>query len=119
MSGSNQDEGLLFLKNERIDEFNKWRMKNLTLKLTFDKTDLSAKNISNAFLNGISFIDCNFSNSNLQYSNLVQSIMTNSVFDHADLSNAIFMFTDLKNSVITNSNLDNTNFMASNLQRAD
>jgi len=119
MAESKQSEGLLLLQNENIDEFNKWRMRNLTLKLAFDKIDFSKKNISNAFLNGASFIDCNFSNSTLRDTNFVQSNLMNSIFDAADLSNAIMMFADLKNSLITNSNLNNTNFMGSNLQKAD
>ena len=39
MSESKQAEGLLLLQNEQIDEFNEWRMKNLTLKLVFDGKD--------------------------------------------------------------------------------
>ena len=43
MAESKQSEGLLLLQNENIDEFNKWRMRNLTLKLAFDKIDFSKK----------------------------------------------------------------------------
>ena len=34
MSESKQTEGLVLLQNENIDEFNKWRMKNLTCKVS-------------------------------------------------------------------------------------
>ena len=72
MSESKQAEGLLLLQNEQIDEFNEWRMKNLTLKLVFDGKDFSNRDISNAYLNGVSFINSDFSNSRLRTTNLVQ-----------------------------------------------
>jgi uncharacterized protein YjbI with pentapeptide repeats len=119
MADSTPDEGLKLLQDELIDEFNKWRMKNLTVKLSFDNLDLSNKNLSNAYLNGVSLVDTNLSRSILVNANLVQSSLTRSNFDESDLTNALIMYSSLSDSVLTNSTLVDTNFMWSDLQKAD
>lgn len=119
MIDSMQNEGLKLLLDERISEFNEWRMKNLTIKLEFNNADLSNKNISNAYLNGVIFVDSNFSNSILSKANLVQANLSRSNFDGSDMTDALIMYSVLKDSILTGSNLNNTNFMWSDLQGAD
>ena len=74
MSDSKQDEGLTLLLEEKVDEFNEWRLENLTIKLDFTGTDFSNKDFSNAYLNGVNFTGCNFTNSILVGTNFVNLI---------------------------------------------
>lgn len=119
MSDPKQDEGLILLIEEQIDEFNQWRMKNLTLKLDYTGADFSNKDISNAYLNGINFTECNFSNSIVNGTNFVQANLTNTDFESSDMSGALMMYSILKDSNLTKSQLSNTNFMWSDLQGVD
>ena len=80
MSDSKQDEGLTLLLEEKVNEFNEWRLENLTIKLDFTGTDFSNKDISNAYLNGINFTGCDFSNSivvgtNFSYNLICQKLI--------------------------------------------
>ena len=119
MSDPKQDEGLIMLLEEQVDEFNQWRMKNLTLKLDYTGADFSNKDMSNAYLNGINFTECNFSNSIVNGTNFVQANLTNTDFESSDMSGALIMYSVLKDSNLVKSQLTNTNFMWSDLEGAD
>ncbi len=107
MDESKQSEGLLLLQNENINEFNKWRMKNLTLKLAFDKIDFSRKNISNAFLNG-NLNNTNFMGSNLQKADLQGSILNRTIFVEANLIDANTFGLDKNKAFLKSSKLKGT-----------
>ena len=120
MSDLKQDEeGLTLLLEENVNEFNEWRLKNLTLKLDFTETDFSNKDISKAYLNGITFTDCNFTNSIVMGTNFVQSNLTRTNFESSDMSEALIMYATVRDSNISKSQLSNTNFMWSDLQNSD
>ena len=44
------EDGFRLLSEGRVQDFNSWRMSNLTVKLDFAGKDLSVKNISGAYL---------------------------------------------------------------------
>ena len=59
MSNLNR-KGIELLNTEKIIEFNRFRMENLTFKLDLNNHDFSGKNFSSAFLNGVICNNTNF-----------------------------------------------------------
>ena len=113
------EEAIKLLLDERIPEFNKFRLHNLTFKPNLSHQIFSGKNLSLAFLNGAICIQANFSNCILKKTNLVQAELNNSNFENADLTDTLFMYAEMKNCNLRNCNMKRSNFMWTNLQNSD
>ena len=118
MDNLNQ-EAIKLILDERITEFNKFRLHNLTFKPNLSNQVFSGKNLSLAFLNGAICIQTNFSNCILKKTNLVQAELNNSNFENADLTDTLFMYAEMKNCNLRNCNMKRSNFMWTNLQNSD
>ena len=118
MDNLNQ-EAIKLILDERITEFNKFRLHNLTFKPNLSNQVFSGKNLSLAFLNGAICIQTNFSNCILKKTNLVQAELNNSNFENADLTDTLFMYAEMKNCNLQNCNMKKSNFMWANLYNAD
>ena len=118
MDNLNQ-EAIKLILDERIAEFNKFRLHNLTFKPNLSNQVFSGKNLSLAFLNGAICIQTNFSNCTLKKTNLVQAELNNSNFENADLTDTLFMYAEMKNCNLRNCNMKRSNFMWTNLQNSD
>ena len=118
MDNLNQ-EAIKLILDERIAEFNKFRLHNLTFRPNLSNQVFSGKNLSLAFLNGAICIQTNFSNCILKKTNLVQAELNNSNFENADLTDTLFMYAEMKNCNLRNCNMKRSNFMWTNLQNSD
>jgi uncharacterized protein YjbI with pentapeptide repeats len=67
-----------FLQESKIEQFNEWRMANISVKIDLSGMDFSGKDLSNVYLNGIKCVGANFSGSNLYKANFAQSEITDS-----------------------------------------
>lgn len=119
MSSNIQTTATSFLMNQQIEEFNEWRLENLTVRFNLDGSDLSNLDLSSALLNGVSCIGCNFSRSKLRRANIVQSDLSKARFENSDLSTALMMYSDLTECNLSHSDLTRTNLMWSNLSYSD
>ena len=81
------------LSNSKIEEFNKWRLANLTTKLDISEKKISGTDLSNAFLSGIKCTNTDFSKCNMRGTNLVQAEASNAIFEGSNLTDALFMYT--------------------------
>src|SRR5919109_527791 len=97
------DEGKKLLQEMRIDDYNRWRMKNLTIKPDISGDNLSGKNLSGADLNGALLMYCDMKECNLA---------------DANLTKANFMWTNLQGSNLTPCIISRTNFVEANLTNA-
>jgi uncharacterized protein YjbI with pentapeptide repeats len=113
------EEAIKLILDERISEFNKFRLNNLTFKPNLSYQDFSGKNLSLAFLNGARCIETNFSNCILKKTNFVQAELNNCNFANADLTDTLFMYTEMKYCNLQNCNMNRSNFMWANLQYSD
>jgi uncharacterized protein YjbI with pentapeptide repeats len=113
------EEAIKLILDERIAEFNTFRLHNLTFKPNLSNQVFSGKNLSLAFLNGAICIQTNFSNCILKKTNLVQAELNNSNFENADLTDTLFMYAEMKNCNLRNCNMKRSNFMWTNLQNSD
>src|SRR5207302_665200 len=86
MSSPTIEEAIRLLTVSNIEEFNRWRMKNLTVRPVIDGIDFVGKNLSGAFLNGISCVGTNFSHCNLM----------NVKLDNVDRNGAYLKYANLK-----------------------
>ena len=118
MDNLNQ-EAIKLILDERIAEFNKFRLHNLTFKPNLSNQVFSGKNLSLAFLNGAICIQTNFSNCILKKTNFVQAELNNCNFANADLTETLFMYAEMKNCNLQNCNMKKSNFMWANLYNAD
>lgn len=118
VSGAHE-EGFKLLTEDKVQEFNSWRMRNLTVKLDFAGRNFSSKNISGAYLNGVIADKANFAHANLTGTNLVQATLNGASFEGADLTEALLMYTEMKDARLVGANLTKTNLMWANLQGAD
>ena len=117
--GNLNQEAIKLILDERIAEFNKFRLHNLTFKPNLSNQVFSGKNLSLAFLNGAICIQTNFSNCILKKTNLVQAELNNSNFENSDLTDTLFMYAEMKNCNLRNCNMKRSNFMWTNLQNSD
>lgn len=113
------EEAVRLLNNSQIQDFNIWRMKNLTVKLDLSGRNFSGKNLSQALLNGVSCIRTDFSNCNLCKVNLVQSNLNKADFEGANLTDALLMYAEMTECKLINSDITRTNFMWTNLENSD
>jgi uncharacterized protein YjbI with pentapeptide repeats len=119
MSSPTIEEAIRLLTVSNIEEFNRWRMKNLTVKPVLDGIDFEGKNLSGTLLNGISCVGTNFSHCNLTRVNLVQADLSKATFEGADLTDALLMYAEMKECNLSDSNLTRTNLMWANLQNSN
>lgn len=121
MTNSSQDEGISLLLDEKIHDFNCWRMdmKNLKEKIDISGRDFSGRNLSRAYLNGVSCIETNFSHSDLSKVNFAQSNLNRVNFEGANLTETICMYAEMLDCNLMNCNLTKTNLMWANLQNSN
>lgn len=116
MSNSQSEDAIRLLTKCRVEEFNRWRINNPTTRLVFSGIDFLRKDLSGAYLNGVSSASTNFSHCNLARINLVQADLNKANFEGADLTDAILMYAEMKGCNLTGANLTRANLMWANLQ---
>jgi len=119
MSKPSPEEAVRLLTISNIEEFNKWRIKNFNVKLVIDGLDFSGKDVSTAYLNGVSCVGVNFTHCNLSKVNLVQADLSNVNFEGANLTDGLLMYAEMKQCNLLNTNLTRTNLMWANLQNSN
>ncbi len=119
MSKPSPEEAVRLLTISNIVEFNRWRMKNFNAKLVIDGIDLSGKDVSTAYLNGVSCIGAKFTHCNLSKVNLVQADLSNVNFEGANLTDGVLMYAEMKECNLLDSNLTRTNLMWANLENSN
>src|ERR671933_383407 len=109
MSDALAEEGIMLLLNSKISDFNYWRMKkNLTIKLDISNRNFSGKDLSNAYLNGVSCIGTDFSNCNLSKVNFVQANLAKANFKGANMSDVKIANLDKKAAYLKYAKLEGT-----------
>jgi uncharacterized protein YjbI with pentapeptide repeats len=119
MSKPSPEEAVRLLTISDIGEFNRWRIKNFNVKLVIDGIDFSGKDISAAYLNGVSCVSAKFTHCNLSKVNLVQADLSNVNFEGANLTDGLLMYAEMKECNLLNTNLTGTNLMWANLQNSN
>ena len=121
MPNGSQDEGIGLLLDTKIYDFNRWRMdmKNLTVKIDISGRDFSGRNLSQAYLNGVSCVETNFSHCDLSKVNFVQSDLNKVNFEGANMTETICMYAEMTDCNLINCNLTRTNLMWANLQNSN
>src|ERR671932_179424 len=114
MSDALAEEGIMLLLNSKISDFNYWRMKkNLTIKLDISNRNFSGKDLSQAYLNGVSCVGTDFSHCNLSKVNFVQAILNKANFEGANLTDTLLMYAEMEECNLVNSDVTRTNFTGS------
>jgi uncharacterized protein YjbI with pentapeptide repeats len=85
-------EGKTLLQEMKIQDYNRWRMENLTIRPDFSGEIFSGLDLSGAYLNGVKLNKTNLSHCNLAKTNLVQADLVGADLEGADLSNALLMY---------------------------
>ena len=105
------EQGIKLLNDSEVEAFNHWRMQNLTFEIDISGKNFSGKDLSRAYLNGISCIGTDFSHCNLSKVNFVQTKLTRSNFEGANLSDALLMYAEISECCLVNCDMTRTNFM--------
>jgi uncharacterized protein YjbI with pentapeptide repeats len=84
------------LHDIKIQDFNQWRMKNLTVRPDINGQDFSSKNLSVAYVNGAYCIRTSLSSCNLSKVILAQADLTMANLDGANLNDAFMMDSEMK-----------------------
>ena len=109
-------EGIRLLREMKIQEYNNWRMENLTITPDISGENFSGNDLSGAYLNEVPCIRTNFSSCNLTKANLVQADLSMANLEGANLSEALLMYCEMKECNLVNADLTRANFMWANLQ---
>ena len=112
-------EGIKLLQDMKIQDYNQWRMKNITIRPDLRDQDFSGKDLSRAYLNGASCLRTNLSHCNLTKVNFVQSVLNTANFERANLTDAILMYSEMEECNLINADLTRANFMNANLQNSN
>ena len=119
VSATSQENWINLLLEEKIYDFNKWRMKNLIIRPDISGKNLSNKDLYGAYFNGVSCVETNFSHCNLSKVNFVQADLTVANLEEANLTDALLMYAEMKNCNLRKATLIRTNLMWANLQNSD
>ena len=89
-------EGVKLLQDMKIQDYNNWRMKDMSIIPDINGQNFLGKDLSEVYLNGTSCIGTNLSCCNLSKANFVQADLSMANLEGANLSDALLMWSQMK-----------------------